>query len=93
MDSDLDDLSRDALVAELVKPRTAVRAHRDSTGHAPCWHQPALWQLLPEHSGVSPVVPEWPVFLRVCLKYRQSLYEQLPDAPRSQEEFSGLGRA
>jgi hypothetical protein len=28
-------------------------------------------------------VPTWPEFLRGCLRYRQSLDEQLPDAPRS----------
>lgn len=86
MDSDLNDLSRDQLIAELVKLRNAVRAHRDSTEHDLCWHHPALWQLLPDQSGISPVVPEWPVFLRGCVKYRQSLDEQLPDAPRSREE-------
>lgn len=89
MDSDLGDLSREELLAELIKLRNAVRAHRDSTMHELCWHHPALWDLLPEKSSVRPVVPEWPVFLRGCLKYRQSLEEQLPDAPRSREEFSG----
>ncbi len=86
MDSDLNDLSRDELIAELVQLRKAVRTHRDSTGHDLCWHHPALWQLLPEESCISPVVPEWPVFLRGCVQYRQSLDQQLPDAPRSQEE-------
>lgn len=89
MDSDLDDMSRDELVAELVELRNAVRAHRDSSGHELCWHQPALWDLLPERSDARPVVPEWPVFLRGCLRYRQSLDEQLPDARRSSEEHSG----
>lgn len=89
MDSDLDDLTREALIAEVVKLRHAVRAHRDSTGHALCWHQTALWALLPEPSSVKPVVPEWPVFLRGCIRYRQSLDRQLPDAPRSDEEHSG----
>ncbi len=87
MDTDLDNLSRDELVAELVKLRNAVRAHRDSTGHALCWHHPALWNLLPEQASASPVVPEWPEFLRGCISYRQSLDEQLPDAPRSREKF------
>ncbi len=88
MDSDLKDLTREELLAELIKLRNAVRAHRDSTMHELCWHHPDLWDLLPEKSGVRPVVPEWPVFLRGCLKYRQSLDEQLPDAPRSRQEFS-----
>jgi hypothetical protein len=28
-------------------------------------------------------VPEWPEFLRGCVRYRQSLDEQAPNAPRS----------
>ena len=89
MDADLEGLSRDELLAELVKLRNAVRAHRDSSGHQLCWHHPDLWNLLPEPSRVRPIVPEWPVFLRGCLRYRQSLDEQLPEAPRSDQEFSG----
>lgn len=90
MDSDLNNMSREELLAELIKLRSAVRVHRDSTGHDLCWHHPDLWNLLPEKSSVCPVVPEWPVFLRGCLQYRQSLDEQLPDAPRSCEEFYGI---
>jgi hypothetical protein len=93
MDSDLDDLSREELIAEVVKLRNAVRAHRDSTGHELCWHHPALWALLPEPSSVKPVVPEWPVFLRGCLRYRESLDRQLPDAPRSDKELTDDGRS
>ena len=93
MDSDLDKLSRDELITEIIKLRNAIRAHRDSTGHDLCWHHPALWSLLPERSSVSPEVPEWPAFLRGCIKYRQSLDEQLPGAPRSDKEFSGRGGA
>jgi hypothetical protein len=89
MDSDLDGMTREQLLEALVRLRNAVRVHRDSTGHALCWHHPALWDLLPEKSGIRPVVPEWPAFLRGCLRYRQSLDEQLPDAPRSPEEHSG----
>lgn len=89
MDSDLEGMSREQLVAEVVKLRNAIRVHRDATGHALCWHHPDMWNLLPEQSGVRPVVPEWPVFLRGCIRYRLSLDEQLPDAPRSGEEYSG----
>jgi hypothetical protein len=28
-----------------------------------------------------PAVPAWPIFLRGCVRYRQSLDEQLPNAP------------
>jgi hypothetical protein len=34
-----------------------------------------------------PAVPTWPEFLRGCLRYRQSLDEQLPDAPRSDAPY------
>jgi hypothetical protein len=36
-----------------------------------------------------PVVPEWPEFMRGCVRYRQSLDEQAPDAARSSEPFDG----
>ena len=68
--------------------RAAIREHRDSTGHDLCWHHPALWSLLPEGISPSIAVPEWPQFMRGCIKYRQSLDEQAEDAPRSSEEFS-----
>jgi len=32
-------------------------------------------------------VPSWPKFMAGCIRYRQSLDEQLPDAPRTQESF------
>jgi hypothetical protein len=34
-------------------------------------------------------VPDWPQFLRGCVRYRQSLDEQQPDAPRTTEEYRG----
>jgi hypothetical protein len=66
-----------------------VRAHRDSSEHELCWHHPALWGLLPEKHDPLPTVPEWPQFMRGCIRYRQSLDDQLPDAPRSQRESAG----
>lgn len=83
MDDDLDPLSREQLVAEVKRLRDGIRKHRDSTGHALCWHHPALWGLLPEQSDPLPTVPSWPVFIAGCRQYRQSLDEQAPDAPRS----------
>lgn len=91
MDEDLDRMSREELVAEVKKLRQGVRAHRDSTGNELCWHHPALWALLPEQTDPLPTVPEWPQFLRGCVRYRQSLDEQLPHAPRSHEEYRGEG--
>ncbi len=87
MDDDLEALSRESLIAEIKKLRAAVREHRDSTGHDLCWHHPALWSLLPEGISPSIAVPEWPQFMRGCIKYRQSLDEQAADAPRSSEDF------
>ena len=89
MDDDLDQLSRDALVDEVRRLRNAIRAHRDSSGHDLCWHHPDLWGLLPEQTDPVPTVPEWPVFIRGCVSYRQSLDEQLPDAPRTTQPFQG----
>lgn len=83
MDTDLAAMTRDQLVAEVRRLREGIRGHRDSTGHGLCWHHPALWSLLPESSDPLPVVPEWPQFLRGCIRYRQSLDEQLPGASRS----------
>ena len=87
MDEDLAGLSRDALIAEVRRLRQGIRAHRDSTGHELCWHHPALWGLLPEPSDPLPTVPDWPQFLRGCVRYRESLDTQLPEAPRSREPF------
>jgi hypothetical protein len=91
MDEDLERMSREELIAEATRLRQGIRAHRDSSGHEFCWHHPALWGLLPERTDPLPTVPEWPVFLRGCVRYRQSLDEQLPDAPRSSEPHRDPG--
>jgi hypothetical protein len=88
MDEDLDHMSRDQLVAEVKKLRAGVRRHRDSSGHDLCWHHPLLWGLLPEKTDPVPVVPEWPVFIHGCVKYRQSLDEQTPTAERTEEPWT-----
>lgn len=87
MDSDLDAMSREQLIEEVRKLRRAIRAHRDSTLHELCWHHPALWGLLPEKTDPQPTVPTWPEFIRGCVKYRQSLDAQAPQAPRSSEPY------
>jgi hypothetical protein len=91
MDEDLARLDREALVAEVKRLRAGIRAHRDSTGHELCWHHPELWALLPETTDPLPPVPDWPQFLRGCLKYRESLDRQLPNAPRTHVEFDWNG--
>ena|SRR5918992_3924842 len=85
MDADLEQMSRRQLIEEVKKLRQGIRQHRDSSGHELCWHHPALWGLLPEKTDPVPTVPEWPQFIQGCVRYRQSLDEQAPDAPRSKE--------
>lgn len=87
MDEDLAGMSREQLIEEVRKLRQGVREHRDSSEHELCWHHPALWGLLPERTDPIPVVPDWPQFLRGCIRYRQSLDRQAPDAPRTREDY------
>jgi len=87
MDEDLKSLTQDQLIAEVIKLRNAIRKHRDSTTHELCWHHPQLWDLLPEKVAPKILVPEWPQFMRGCIRYRTSLDEQRPDAPRTDKEF------
>jgi hypothetical protein len=87
MDEDLDQLSREQLVAEVKRLRAGIRQHRDSSGHALCWHHPQLWGLLPERMTPQVAVPPWPKFLRGCLRYRESLDRELPHAPVLDAEY------
>jgi hypothetical protein len=81
MDDDLDPMSREDLIAEVKRLRAGIRAHRDSTGHDLCWHHPDLWSLVPETLEPQIAVPPWPAFLRGCVRYRESLDRELPNAP------------
>lgn len=93
MDEDLQGLTREALLAEVHRLRQAIRVHRDSSGHALCWHHPDLWDLLPDKLAPSVLVPAWPQFMQGCIHYRQSLDEQAPDAPRSDAPYlAGAGK-
>lgn len=89
MDEDLETMSAKELIAEAKKLRAGIRKHRDSTLHDLCWHHPDLWELLPDKTDPVPAVPAWPVFLRGCLRYRESLDTQLPNAPRSDTPYPG----
>ena len=89
MDEDLEKLSREQLLDEAKKLRSAIRKHRDASGHDLCWHHPQMWSLLPEGPTSALAVPEWPQFMRGCIKYRQSLDEQAPEMPRITQEFKG----
>ena len=92
MDDDLATMSRDDLIAEVVRLRAGIRAHRDTSLHELCWHHPDLWGLLAEPIPQDLAVPAWPQFLRGCLRYRELLDRQLPDAPRSNREFDPTTR-
>jgi len=85
-DEELESLSREELVDEVLRLREGIRRHRDSTRHELCWHHPQLWGLLPEATDPLPEVPAWPQFMRGCIHYRQSLDDQLPSAPRIDDE-------
>jgi hypothetical protein len=89
MDNDLSAMSRDALIEEVKLLRQGIREHRDSTGHELCWHHPQLWGLLPEQIPPDIAVPPWPKFLRGCLRYRESLDRQQPNAPVADVEYEG----
>lgn len=91
VDADLERMSREQLIAEAKRLRNGIRAHRDGSGHELCWHHPDLWGLLPEETDPLPAVPDWPEFLRGCIRYRQSLDEQLPGAPRTRGRYEGGG--
>jgi hypothetical protein len=86
-DGDLEALNRDQLVVEVKRLRAGIRAHRDSTGHDLCWHHPDLWDLLPERITPDVAVPPWPQFLRGCLRYREALERELPNAPTADFEY------
>ena len=89
MDDDLETMSREQLIDEMKRLRAGIRKHRDTNRHELCWHHPELWGLLPEKSDPIPEVPEWPQFFEGCIKYRQSLDEQAPNAPRIKTKFDG----
>ena len=91
MDEDLETLDRAALIAEVRRLRAGIREHRDSSGHALCWHHPQLWGLLPEPIPADIAVPAWPNFLRGCVGYRQSLERELPDAPVVDVDYDDHG--
>lgn len=86
-DDDLLNMGREELVAEVKRLRAGIRAHRDSSGHDLCWHHPQLWGLLPERIDPKIAVPPWPKFIRGCLKYRESLEAEAPNAAVHDREY------
>ena len=90
MDEDLESFDREQLIDAVKRLRAGIRAHRDSTGHDLCWHHPDLWNLLPERQTARPWVPIWPRFIEGCVRYRQSLDRDLPDAERRDQRFDEI---
>jgi hypothetical protein len=70
-------MSREQLVAEVLKLRGGIRKHRDAEGHSLCWYVPELWGLLPERLDPKPKVPPVGEFLENCAAYRASLDDAL----------------
>lgn len=87
MDNDLETMTKEELIAEVMKLRASIRNHRDATGHELCWYHPDLWNLLPEKVSPEILVPEWSKFMNGCIQYRKSLDEQAPNAPRVDTDF------
>ncbi len=87
MDQDLDNLTREELVANVKKLRAAIREHRDASLHDLCWYQPKLWGLLPENSSIEVRVPTREKFLKGCEIFRNSLDAQLPEAQRVDVDY------
>ncbi len=57
MDQDLNAMSREQVIAEVMKLRQAIREHRDTTSHYLCSHHPEMWSLLPEKTDPLPTAP------------------------------------
>ena len=87
MDEDLLTMTQEQLIVEARRLRSGIRAHRDSSGHDLCWHHPELWGLLPEPIPSAIAVPPWPQFFRGCIKYRESLARDLPNAGVADAEY------
>ena len=86
-DDDLLTMNRGQLIAEVKRLRAGIREHRDNSGHDLCWHHPQLWGLLPERIEPAIAVPPWPKFIRGCLKYRESLEREAPNAAVFDAEY------
>jgi hypothetical protein len=87
VDEDIQSWSRQRLIDEVTRLRAGIRDHRDSSGHDLCWHHPQLWGLVPERITPDVAVPPWSAFMRGCVRYRESLEKQLPDAPVADAEY------
>jgi hypothetical protein len=73
MDEDLDKMDQATLLSTAKAMRTAIRKHRDSSGHNLCWFHPEMWCLLPDSPSSAPDIPAWPEFICNCAQFRSTL--------------------
>ena len=69
IDIDIQYMSSKQLVEEILKLRNTLRSLRDRTGHALCWYNPEIWNVLPEKIQPHPELPCKPEFLHNCEQF------------------------
>ena len=90
MDDDLERMTRRELLAEVQRLRQGIREHRDSTEHDLCCTTRSCGGCYLSRRTLCRPFPRGrnsEEFLRGCIRYRQSLEEQAPDAPRTDERY------
>lgn len=71
IDVDVYSMTERLLITEVIKLRKTLRSLRDRTGHALCWYNPEIWNVLPEKIQPHPTLPCQPEFLYNCEKFWQ----------------------
>lgn len=71
IDIDAYGMTETQLLAEVIKLRNTLRSLRDRTGHALCWYNPEIWNILPEKIQPHPTLPCQPEFLDNCKQFWQ----------------------
>ena len=74
---------------------TPIRHSREGGNPGHEQHRPRYKQVIIPTYQINPtsLIPEWPHFMEGCIRYRQSLDTQLPDAPRTEESYRGVNSA
>ena len=86
LDADLENMSRDQLVAEARKLREGIK-HRDSSEHESCWHHPELWEhFFPKSRTLCPCDGVARVH-KGLHSTRASLEKELRVAPRTSRPY------
>lgn len=92
IDNDLLPLSLEALQAEVMKLREAIRHHRDQKGDENCWLDDGsyLYGLLPEKIKADPHLPPKQLMMVNCSRYYDcrkggKLYAPLDELPKKME--------